>query len=84
MAEFDVGTNSISPATKMVIEPTAGKNAFTQVSDKNPSPYKMLPRNRDMREPSRPICRDIGYWKMIIITPLMDISRPYCCGLKPM
>jgi len=42
----------------------------------------MLPRNRDMREPSRPICRDIGYWKMIIITPLMDISRPYCCGLK--
>jgi len=61
MAEFAVGTNNISPITRITIEPTAGINDFTQLIDKNPTPYRTLPKNKALREPNQAIRLEIGY-----------------------
>ena len=83
MAEFAVGTNNISPITRITIEPTAGINDFTQLIDKNPIPYRTLPKNKALREPNQAIRREIGYWKMMIKMALMDNNRPYCSVEDP-
>ena len=61
MAECIVGTHSISPITRITIAPTAGINDFTQLMEKKPKLYKMLPNNKALREPNQLIRLDIGY-----------------------
>jgi len=61
MAENIVGTNSISPVTRTMTAPNAGINDLTQLIDKNPRKYKILPITSALRAPSRAIRCEIGY-----------------------